>query len=167
MPRRSGRPTDYSWDNIGAVDLTQDLAANAQFGTDATTFLSACTLTRTRGKVGVVLDAVVTDESAIILVGLCLVKSDHLAAGNAPEIFTGASDDVRWIWQGALFVSSLAQTGASTQYLADRIDVDSKAMSKIKAGDSLAFVHHAPAELANDQTGTYDISYYLHLLLGS
>ena len=168
MPRRSGRRTDYDWSAIGDVGLGNTLAgAAATFG--VTAFLSSLsqTLTRIRGRVGVTLDATAADENAIILCGITVVNNDTFTAGAAPEFqVDGGQDDSSWIWQGSMYVSSGAEAAVISDGLIATVEIDTKAMRRLKPNDSVAFVHQSPAALATDQGGTYDISYYMHMLLG-
>ena len=72
-----------------------------------------------------------------------------------------------WIWQGALYVNSGAEAAVIPNFLSDSIVVDSKAMRKLKPGQSIAFVHETPSQLVTNQSGTYDITYFFHCLNGS
>ena len=167
MARRQGRRTDYQWTNFGDATQGADLGVDATFGPTALTINIPGTVTRIRGKIGVVLDTGGVDESAIILCGIMIAPSDVVIAGSTPELFTTGVDEASWIWQGALYVNSGGEAAVITEFLSDSIDVDTKAMRRVKPNEDIVFVHQAPAALANDQAGTYDISYYLHVLLGS
>ena len=162
--RRTGRASDYQWGNFGDQMSTQDIGAEATFGTSALTPGLAATCVRLRGKVGVTLDTGAPDESVIVLLGVAVVPLDMFQAGAAPELFTGADDEMSWLWQGALYVSSGAQGAVINEFLVASIEVDSKAMRKAKATDVVAFVFEAPTELARDQTGTFDLVYFFHAL---
>ncbi len=165
---RSGRRTDYEWANMGDFEGAQDLAQSAAFGATSLVFSLPRTVTRVRGAAGVYLDAGAADESAMILLGLGVFDTDQIAAGAAPELFTGASDDASWIWQGQLYVHSgvgILAGGEEGQF--DRIVIDTKAMRRVKPSEQLAFVFHAPASLVNDQAGTFDLTWFCHVLLGS
>ena len=165
---RSGRKTDYQWFNIGDIEGGQNLGtAQGVFGTTSFTFSTPGTLTRIRGRVGVVLDAGGVDESAMILAGLCVIQNDQFASGAAPEIFNNTVDDQRWIWQGALYVNSGAEAAVVTEFLSDHIEIDTKAMKRVRPNETLAFVFQSPGELVVDQTGTFDITYFIHALIGT
>ena len=169
MPRRTGRKTDYQWTNFGDIAQSNDLAGQGVFGITGSVILAPQTLVRMRGKVGVTLDAAAVDEHAIILCGVQIVTTDNFAGGVASELFTNVADDASWIWQGALYVSSGAESSVDGAFpgLAASVDIDSKAMRKLKVGQTLAFVHQSPTELANDQAGSYDLVYYIHCLIGT
>ncbi len=164
--RRTSRP-DYSWTNFGDVNINNDLGTVVgQFGTTASFVVGPQTLIRTRGRVSVTLDAGAVDEKATILCGLTKVSQDLFvaAAGSAPEILTLASDEASWIWQGSLYVTSGAEAAIVSDFLSASLEVDTKAMRKLKPGDAIAFVFQSPAELVVDQGGTFDISYWFHCL---
>ncbi len=164
--RGSGRRTDYTWSSFGDIALAQDLGVVAQLGPSKLIINESGTITRLRGKVGLVLDTGGVDENAIILCGL-MVAIDDLT--TAPEIKGGANaaDEASWIWQGALYVNSGAEAAVVTEFLSDNIDIDSKSMRRIKNSQAVFFVHESPADLVTDQAGTYDISYFVHVLFGS
>ncbi len=163
--RRSGRGPDYQWSNFGDVENGQDLGAGAAvFGSTGLASGVPHTCVRVRGKVGVVLDTGGVDESAMILCGLMRVTSDFFATGVAPELFTSAADEASWVWQGVLYVNSGSEGAIVTDFLSDTIEVDSKAMRKFKVNDVLAFVFESPAALQKDQAGTYDLTYFFHVL---
>jgi len=168
MPRgRSGRRTDYSWSNFGDSIVAADIGQQGDFGPAVSTVLAPQTLMRIRGKVGVVLDTGGANESAIILCGIMVGNTDLIVGGGPPELFTGQDDEASWVWQGALYVNSGAEAAVVTDFLSDSLDVDSKAMRKMKPGQAIAFVHQSPAELAVDQGGTYDLTYFFHCLNGT
>ena len=161
--RRTSRP-DYSWSNFGDVESGVDIStATGQFGTTASAVVLPQTLTRTRGRVSMTLNPAAVNETLTLLCGLVVVNSDALS-GDAPEIFTAGDDEASWIWQGSLYVDSGNETAVNENFLSDSVQVDSKAMRKLKPGNLIAFVFHVPAALRNDQGGTYKISYYFHCL---
>ncbi len=164
--RRTSRPT-YQWSNFGDVENNQDLStATSRFGSSGSAVNTAQTLIRVRGKVGVTLDAAAVNERAMILCGLIAVNGDAFAAGDtaAPEIFTNSDDEASWIWQGALYVDAGSEAAVNENRLSDSIEVDSKAMRKLKPGQVITLVIHTPAELVSDQTGLFDLVYFFHCL---
>jgi len=169
MATRSGRRTDYNWQNVGDVETGHDLStASAVFGTTALAFSNAQTIMRVRGKVGVVLDTGGVDESTMIICGLLVMNADAFAVGDAaaPDMVLNAVDEASWLWQGALFVNSGAEAAVITEFLSDNIEIDTKAMRRVKAGQVLAFVFQTGSPLTTDQAGTLDLTYYLHVLTG-
>jgi len=113
------------------------------------------------------LDTGGVNEQAIILFGIMLMTQDAATAGTATEIFTGDVDEDSWIWQGSVYVGSGAEAAVITDGLIASVEIDSKAMRRVKPGQALVFVHESPAELATDQTGIYDLAYFVHDLFGS
>jgi len=168
MPRRTGRRTDYQWFNSGDLEADNDLGVGTGvFGSTAFEFGQAQTLTRLRGKVGVYLDAGAGDESAMILCGFTVIPEDMFTGGTAPEIFNASVDETSWVWQGALYVAAGLNATAVEDGQFDRIEIDSKAMRRVKANSVLAFVFQAPAALVNDVAGTFDLTWQVHGLVGS
>ncbi len=166
MPRgRSGRRADYQWSNLGDDENGQDLGANTGvFGSTGLAILVPGTIVRIRGTIAGQLDAGGADERAMILLGLGIFRSDYFATGTAPELFTAAADEGSWIWQGQLYLSSGSEAAVVNDFLVDRLTIDTKAMRKVKAGETLALVHQAPAAMVVDQTGTYDLTWFIHCL---
>ncbi len=165
--RGRGRRTDYTWSNFGDRENAHDISTVAGvFGTTGFTSGAAQTITRIRGKVGAVLDPGAVNESVMILFGLMVLATDSFVGGAAPEIFTNSQDEASWIWQGALWLDSGDEAAIVTDNLSGSIEVDSKAMRRIKINDTLAFVFQTPTELANDQTGLINLTYYFHVLTG-
>ena len=166
--RRSGRGPDYDWFNIGDQATSVDIGiVGATYGVTALTLSTAVTLMRLRGTVGVTLDSAGVDEKLMILFGIAIVTTDNFAAGAASELFTNSVDESSWIWQGSLFLSSGAEAAIVPDLLSGSVPIDSKAMRKVKANETVVFVHETPTELAQDQGGTYDLTYFIHMLFAS
>ena len=166
--RGGGRRTDYTWFNIGDVESSQDIStATARFGTTFFNFNETGTLMRLRGRIGFTLNAAAVDEKVMCLVGIMALATDSTISGAAPEIFSNTADEASWIWQGALYAESGNEAAVNENFLTDRIDIDSKAMRRIKSNTSLALVFHTPAELVRDQGGTFSLTYYIHGLFGA
>ncbi len=162
--RRSGRRSDYEWSHFGDVENTQDLATVAKFGSTGLLFQSTSTINRIRGRVGVVLDTGGIGEATMILCGMFVATSELVVAGSAPELGNNGVDEASWIWQGSLYLNSGAEAAVITEFLSMSIEVDTKAMRKVKANEELVFVHESPASLTTDQAGTYDLTYSMHVL---
>jgi len=163
--RGRGRRTDYSWLNFGDDELIQDLGTGAGiFGSTGLVIERGSTLMRVRGRIGITLDTGGVGEHAMILAGLLLVNADTFAAGAAPELFGNQQDDASWLWQGQLYAGE-ATVGLET-FVGTSLEVDSKAMRKVKSDQTLALVHQAPPGLVDDKTGTYDLTWFIHVLVG-
>ena len=167
--QRRGRKVDYQWLNMGDLETSAVMPGAGVYGSIGLISGLMQTIFRIRGRVGVVLDTGGVGESAMILCGLTLVDNEAFAGGLAPEPFTtgAGGDDGNWIWQGTLYVNSGAEAAVVPDRLSDAIDIDTKAMRKWKPHQTLAFVHQAPTDLVVDQAGTYDLSWYAHVLIGA
>ncbi len=168
MARRSGRRTDYEWSHFGDVGTGKDVSTtSAAFGATGLEINIPGTLTRCRGKIGIVLDAAGVNESFICLFGLVIVSDDQFSSTVCPELFSAGQDEASWLWQGSLYVNSGAEAAVIPQFLSANLDVDSKAMRRVKPAHTLALAFQTPQELTVDQGGTWDLSYYIHALFGS
>ncbi len=163
MARSSGRRTDYTWATMGDVVLAIDIGAVATVSPNVLQFLTAQTVTRIRGKVAATLDTGGAGESCILLAALGIFPTDM---ATAPEIFTTGADEDSWIWQGALYLSSGAEAAVVEDALSFQIDVDTKAMRRVKPLQELRMIFEVPSALATDQGGTVDATSYCHVLTG-
>ncbi len=164
MPRRSGRRSDYTWAHFGGLITAHDLGTTSAAGGNATFSVAlTSTIMRLRGRVFAQLDAGGVDERARVMCGVALVKTEGV--GEIPELETAGSDEGDWLWTGSLFVSSGAEAAVVSDGLFDRIDVDTRAMRRVKgAQDSLIFAIQTPAVTTVDATGTVDVIYGLRVL---
>ncbi len=164
---RSGRRTDYSWNSFGDVISAVDISATAVRGSLGFEFTQAQTATRIRGMVGATLNTGGVNELGILLIGLVIMGRDAFTAGIAPELTTSTGrDEASWIWQGAIYMSSGSEGAVVTDHLSGFVEIDTKAMRRVKSGETLTLVVQAPPELWNDVTGTIDVSYFVHVLSG-
>ena len=166
MARARGRRTDYNWGNVGDVNEDINPGSGAVYGGTAFAFNLAGTLVRIRGRVGATLDTGAVGEMGLLLCGLTLVTADAFVTTSAPELATNASDEASWIWRGSLYLSSGSEAGVIGDNLSADLEIDSKAMRRIKASSVLAMVFEAPATVWIDQTGVIDAVYDLHILVG-
>ena len=167
MARRQGRRTDYSWANCGDLVADVDPGAAAVF-VCGLQVVEAATVTRIRGRIGAVLDAGGLQEHVMLLAGITIVGSDAFAAGIAPELFSAAGpDEASWVWQGSLFLTSGAEPAVVPDGLSASLEIDTKAMRRVKNLEVVALVVEIPAELALDQAGVVDVIGFLHLLTGT
>ena len=166
--RSRGRRTDYLWVGAGDVIPDVDPGAAAQFGVTATSVGGASTLMRIRGVIGATLNAGAVQEHMQILFGLLIVSSDAFAAGVAPEFtISGApAEEGHWIWTGSLYLSSGSEGSVVSDHLSGSLEIDSKAMRRVKANDVLAVVTEIPAALAVDAAGDVDVIYRYRALFG-
>ena len=169
MARRgSGRRTDYTWGHIGDLEEAHDLTSGeAQLGGTSFAFNESQTVTRVRGKVAVELDAGAVSEHALVLFGLQIMSKDAFSSAAASELFVAdGADEGSWLWQGQLWVSAGDEGTVNQNFLSAQMEIDTKAMRKVKINEVLAFVFQTPAALTLDATGTINIAWYLHILVG-
>ena len=168
MARGRGRRTDYSWGTIADVQLAVDPGSAALFMGSTGSFIAPGTVMRLRGRVCAGMDGGGADESIGVMVGVGVFDVDQIVAGAAPEFTTdGSNDEFNWIWVGMLWLwsgNAGAAEDGSGQF--DRLEIDSKAMRKVKPNEQIAIVLEAPAPLATDQTGTVDVTAFVRILTG-
>ena len=165
--RTSGRRTDYTWFEVGDVGLANALGGAGVLGGSGIVFAAAQTVTRIRGKVSVTLDTAGVDEEVMVACGITVMALDAFTAGVPPDFaYDGNVSEGNWIWTGLLYVTSGAEAAVVPDGLSASIDVDTKAMRRVKANEVLAFVHSAPGALVTSQGGTYDITYAFRMLTG-
>ena len=165
----SGRRPDYAWAGIGDSLLAVDPGAAAQTLGSSSLLAVPQTLVRLRGRIFAQLDAAAVDERIGVIVGVGVFDTDQVTAGAFPEFTTdGATEEFGgWMWVGTLFVSSGAEGAIVNEGLFDRIDVDSKAMRRVKPNEQVVVVVEAPSALAVDQGGTVDVLAHIRCLSAS
>jgi len=168
--RRSGfaKTIDHKqWDSslhgqIVGLDIAEGVVGLGDIGSAVG---QASTSLRWRGQVIMQLDTAGVDERVLVACGIIIVGADAFTAGAAsvPSPIQQASDD--WIWYGWLSATSGAEAAVFTDGLVDRLEIDSKAMRKVRIGETFAFV----AEVADtaDMGGTVDIMYGARELVGT
>ncbi len=167
--RSRGRRTDYSWAGVGDIIAALDIGAVASFMGNSSQFTGAGTIMRVRGLVGATLNAGAVSESGIVLCGLVVVSNDAKVAGAAPEFTVSGADaeEGHWLWTGSIYLSSGLEAAIVNDQLSSTVEVDSKAMRRVKPNDVLAMVVEAPSALWTDQAGTISITARWRLLIGS
>ena len=157
--RRSGRKTDYTW--IGKC-ASFALASGAAAINSITAVGAPFTVMRIRGQVLGSIDGAVDNDKVCVACGIIVATADAVAAGVAslpsPEADTGAE----WIWHGYLLMQAQG-TSTDQKALAHRLEVDSKAMRKMKALQELVFVVDS---LALAGTPATDVTFGVRVLLG-
>ncbi len=165
MPRgrRSGRGPDYDWEVLAGLATGVDVATGTKFLWGATTGETnleagtALTLMRMRGRCFAQLDATAVDERVIVSVGAIVASADAIAAGTGSLPGPDSDGDDEWIWHGNLLLSSGAEAAVNTNSLFDRLEIDSKAMRKLKQNQAIVLVGEVAFSL--DQGGTFDFMY--------
>ena len=143
FPRTGGSARKTSWD-IGARGGSGLLTTSITgvFGDAAQATSDGLTVVRTRGELLVQLEsATAVGDGFRVAVGLCIVSQNAAGIGATaiPDPITDqAWDGWFWYWTGTLSAmiateAELVQTDAAVA----RIVIDSKAMRKIKATDTI------------------------------
>ena len=120
---------------------SQTITADATFiPSGFLNFTIPATVLRARGafKVAFLGGLQIADEVEIV-VGLGIFSSDAVAAGAGSLPDPAAEGEYPWLWYGAILLHSGGVDEEATWAQA-RVDVDTKAMRKVKPGQSLAWV---------------------------
>ncbi len=138
---RPGKKIDFKeWVGIPAVSTVLTTATTIQGGSIA--FAIPATILRARGAVQCALDdsKQVGDEIRLTF-GLGVVSSDAFAAGAGSMPDPNAEVEYPWLWWNTMFLRAEG-TGAQEAWGSSvvRLDVDTKAMRKVKPGQSLVWV---------------------------
>ncbi len=166
-PSGRGRRADYQW-----LGFATAFAANTLSGTQAFAgslgvggTVGSGTIVRVRGHVAVAMDVGAADDSGVVGIGLILGSADAVSVGSTA--FPSPLDDTaaNWLWHGLFALRSLTATqeaNAGGQYV-DR-EIDSKAMRKFKANQSLVVMADA-AQLSGSPT--FDVIGSIRVLMAS
>jgi len=137
---RPGKKIDFkNWNGLPAIDLNSSAAATILGSSLA--FAIPATILRVRGQVLVLLDNAAVGVTQGVAMGLAVISSDAFAAGVVAVPDPAGELDYPWLWWNS--VKLFTDSGASIdnfgmQY--QRVEVDSKAMRKMKPGESLVFI---------------------------
>ena len=166
MARRGGRKTDYQWGAFQGTILALDNAVGADgLGSTGFIFSQALTVTRIRGSVGVTLNPGGVGEAVMIRCGIIKVSENAFAAGSTAISNTFDDPGEDWIWMGHLYVSSGSEAAiVAASQLVDRVEIDTKAMRKVKPGETFAFTASVVASV--DNGGDCDLLFSNRVLLG-
>jgi len=153
MARGRGRRTDYEWEGIGA--------GAAMFGSLQTTasvqelisIQIPATIMRIRGEfLAFLTTSAAANSVKAIGVGITLVSNEALAAGAAsiPDPLSDLNAD--WMWHGFALLGRVSTTEDESAGLTSvRLEIDTKAMRKVKPNTSLVFVV-SPLNLSGTET---------------
>jgi len=145
MARRYARTIDFKqWDLIPAIVLEETgVATNLGGGLG---FLAPQTILRCRGEVSIQFDETAqAGDRAAITFGLGIVSSDAFAAGAGSVPDPGGEPEYPWLWWGSIEIEAIIAASAWTGGYgwgpsAGRLEVDTKAMRKVKPGETLCWV---------------------------
>ena len=166
VQRPRGRKTDYSWGHFCGAGVLDNAVGAVVLGSNGFLSTNAQTLTRTHGLVVVELDPTAVDERVLLAWGLIVVSENAFGAGVASVPTPIADPGEDWFAYGHLWVSSgggaLLDLGLSS--LSHRHVVDSKAMRKVKGGETVALVAEVCSSV--DQGGTMELQFGFRMLFG-
>ncbi len=161
---RSGSVHNKEW-TVSCADGTDlDLAIGAVVAFNMFTADEAETILRTRGRIQGVQDSTMVNESATVAVGLAVVSARAVAAGAASLPRPSTEGSYPWLWYGWLLTSAFAGVNVGDSAQSDRLEVDSKAMRKIKETEVVALVFEVCE--SNDQGGSIRLQAGLRILTG-
>ena len=139
--RRPAKKIDFKqWTSIpsGSVDLT----VNQTFpGPGLIAFSAPATILRVRGvlRVSFLVTGLTADDEAQCVFGLAVLSSDAVTLGQSAMPDPAGEPEYPWMWYGQLIMySPNADFGA--EGMSVELPVDTKAMRKVKPGESLVMV---------------------------
>ena len=139
-----GRKIDFKqWDAISS--LTQTESTNVTFSGAVLSFLIPATLLRFRGWIGGNFSGTIAAGDVMrFTAALAILSTDAFSLGATAFPDPAGEPEYPWIWWGSMRlttqVSSATKTGEGWGIPQQRIEVDSKAMRRIKPGESLVWV---------------------------
>ncbi len=141
MARGRGRTIDFKeWDCVPSVNANVSTATTTLFGGLA--FLRPSTILRARGYVQASFDATVQVGDLIRLTfGLGIVSDDAFNLGATAMPDPAGECEYPWLWWGEMLLrSELAAGPGSWGIPAQRLEVDTKAMRRVKPQQTLAWI---------------------------
>ena len=149
-------------DSLTAIDLAEGTQATGTTGLVANVPI---TVLRIRGLIGAQLDPGATDERVLLLFGLIVVPVPAFNVGGVSMPGPVSEDSDDWIWQGGLWLTVGAEAGVAQEGSFGSLEIDTKAMRKMKPDEVMALVVQVAESV--DQAGTFDAQYYFRMLLGN
>jgi len=146
MARRgSGKTIDYKeWTGMNFSDQTA-AADGTLIGAGLISFAVPATILRARGFVQASFDATqqVGDRMRVTW-GLGIVSTDAATLGATAVPDPAGEPEYPWLWWGSMLLRSELAAGVNAWGLsAQRLEVDTKAMRRVKPGQSLVWVMEA------------------------
>ena len=151
---RPGKKIDFKqWTSILALGTsvnTDELVQGASLA-----FGNSATILRIRGAVQASFDSTNTAGDDITLTwALGMVSTDAFAAGLGSMPDPAGEPEYPWLWWGTMFLHSELTVAPPGGWgtLAQRLEVDSKAMRKVKPGQSLVWLMQATGQAGTPLT---------------
>ena len=141
------------WDALPSISLALDTATTIIGGSFA--FSIPATILRIRGMLLVTLDNAAEGDDTFLTAALGMVSSDAAALGATAMPDPGSEPEYPWLWWASIpLFATQSITGVdpsfSTVSGAARLEVDSKAMRKVKPGESLIWVFQGTDTVLKD-----------------
>jgi len=138
---RRGKTIDYKeWRSI--TGLSGAISTDTTTGGGALGFTAPGTILRARGRVMAFFDESQQVGDIITLTwGLGIVSTDAVAAGAASMPDPADEPEYPWLWWGDMDLASNLAAGVNAWGIsAQQLEVDTKAMRRIKPGQSLVWI---------------------------
>ena len=161
---RSGAVHNKEWTVVCTNDTALDIAIGTVVAFVMFTADEAETVLRTRGFVFGELNAGGVNERVTVAVGLAIVSARSAAVGITAIPRPATEGSYPWLWHGWLEVSSAREAAIVNNFLHNRIEIDSKAMRKVKE-DEVMLLAFEVCE-STDQTGDMTVGGGLRVLTG-
>ena len=140
-PTRPARKIDFKqW--AAAPGLISTTSGAGVFQSGNLAFTSPATILRWRGFVQMMFDSTVqVDDRLICNFGIGVFSTDSVAGAALPD--PADEPEYPWVWHGQFGLFAFSTMGLATHpfgLASMRLEIDSKAMRKIKPGESLLLV---------------------------
>ena len=158
---RGSRKTDFEW--VGDTGVS---ASNIEVQTAVLSVGTGipATLHRLRGNVLVNMDVGAADQSMVVGLGVALVSTDAFTVGGTSLPSPIDDDEFPWIWHQFVPLRSITGTQVDEPSQSRYIEVDSKAMRKVKPAQTLVLVSDS---VLLSGSPTYDVTAGIRFLFGS
>jgi len=123
------------------------------------------TILRTRGRVMLELNTAGAGERVVCAVGITVAGDRAVAAGVASLPGPQSQGEAPWLWHDYLTVSSGSEAAVISEFLVDRVTLDSKAMRKVRDDQTLVLM--AEISESADMGGTVNLMYACRILTGA
>jgi len=165
VPQRVRRPTFWEGGIIGGTVTTGSSFAQALVSEALMEGVPNPTLVRIRGSILVVMTAsAATPGACLATFGIKVIQGAAFAAAAPALPLTDVGSD--WVWWTTVPMSltggSVAAPNSDGRTIVHRVDIDSKAMRKVKGNELLVFVAENTAVLS---TQTFDVDGAVRVLL--
>lgn len=165
VPQRVRRPTFWEGVNVNHTVTTGASIVSAVVTEAQLEQAPNPTLVRIRGFVLVIMtSSAATPGNCLAVLGIKVVQAAALAGTAVAVPFTDIGSD--WVWWTTVALNltggSVAAPNSDGRSIVHRVDIDSKAMRKIKGNEVLAFVSQ---NVVLTSTQTFDVDGAVRVLL--